>query len=121
VNGEVRPKKPLTEPTLLEMPEWLTEKFYREQIQPKLASSSRKTRVAIYSLRDRLHVLCDFTSNRGQLLSILEHYDTTSMTKRALVAPGDNHTPVVDIFAHAADGFENDAGAFRAGVVNGAD
>ena len=31
-------KKRLTEPTLLEMPEWLTEKVYREQMQPKLAA-----------------------------------------------------------------------------------
>jgi VWFA-related protein len=70
-------------------------------------------RVAIYSLRDRLHVLCDFTSDRGQLLSVLNDYDTTPMTKRALAEPGawDGTGPIA--------AFENGGAAFRAGIING--
>ncbi len=51
-------------------------------------------RVAIYSLRDSLEVLCDFTSDRGQLLAILKKYDTTSKTNREIVEPGAVHTPM---------------------------
>ncbi len=36
-----------------------------------------RDRVAIYGLRESLHVLCDFTSDRSQLLAILRNYDTT--------------------------------------------
>ena len=53
-----------------------------------------RDRVAIYSLRDSLSVLCDFTSNRDQLLDILKHYDTTPMTSRALAEPSNIHPPV---------------------------
>ncbi len=51
-------------------------------------------RVAIYGLRDSLQVLCDFTSDRGQLLAILKKYDTTSKTNREIVEPGAVHTPM---------------------------
>ncbi len=51
-------------------------------------------RVAIYGLRDSLQVLCDFTSDRGQLLAILKKYDTTSKTNRETVEPGEIHTPM---------------------------
>lgn len=50
--------------------------------------------VAIYGLRDSLQVLCDFTSDRGQLLAILKKYDTTSKTNREMVEPGAVHTPM---------------------------
>jgi VWFA-related protein len=50
--------------------------------------------VAIYGLRDSLQVLCDFTSDRGQLLAILIKYDTTSKTNREMVEPGAVHTPM---------------------------
>ena len=51
-------------------------------------------RVAIYSLNDGLHVLCDFTSDRAQLLSVVEKFDATSKTRREMVEPGATHTPV---------------------------
>lgn len=51
-------------------------------------------RVAIYGLRDSLEVLCDFTSNRDQLVSILKKYDTTPKTSREMVEPGAIHTPM---------------------------
>jgi VWFA-related protein len=39
-------------------------------------------------------VLCDFTSDRGQLLAILKKYDTTSKTSREMAEPGAVHTPM---------------------------
>ena len=53
-----------------------------------------KDRVAIYGLSDTLHVLCDFTSDRDRLLTILKNYDTTSKTNREAAEPGAYHTPV---------------------------
>ena len=55
---------------------------------------SPQDRVAIYGLRDSLRVLCDFTSDRGQLLAILKEYDTTSKTNREMAEPGAVHTPM---------------------------
>jgi VWFA-related protein len=55
---------------------------------------SPQDRVAIYGLRDSLQVLCDFTSDRGQLLAILKKYDTTSKTSREIAEPGAVHTPM---------------------------
>lgn len=46
-----------------------------------------RDRVAIYGLRDSLHVLCDFTSDRKQLLAVLQAYDTTSVTNRGRSEP----------------------------------
>jgi len=74
-----------------------------------------RDRVAIYGLRDSLHILCDFTSDRAQLLAVLKNYDTRSITNRETVEPGSMHPPVL---GHAADGFENGAAAFRAGSAN---
>jgi len=47
-----------------------------------------KDRVAIYGLSDTLHVLCDFTSDRDRLLSILQGYNASGRTDRDLVEPG---------------------------------
>ncbi len=55
-----------------------------------------KDRVAIYGLRQSLHVLCDFTCDRSQLLAILQKYDTTAITSRDIAEPGATHTPVPD-------------------------
>src|SRR5579864_1375139 len=74
-----------------------------------------RDRVAIYGLRDSLHVLCDFTNDRAQLLAILSKYDTTPATSRATAEPGYKTAPVNE---RAADPFENSAAAFAAGVVN---
>ncbi|HKF52571.1 MAG TPA: VWA domain-containing protein [Candidatus Acidoferrales bacterium] len=75
-----------------------------------------RDRVAIYGLRDSLRVLCDFTSDRDQLLTILKHYDTRPITNAAVAEPSAQHPPVAE---HAADGFENAGVLFHAGVVNG--
>ena len=55
---------------------------------------SPQDRVAIYGLRDSLQVLCDFTSDRAQLLATLKKYDTTSKTNREIVEPGAVRTPM---------------------------
>lgn len=52
-----------------------------KQLQPE-------DRVAIYGLTHSLHVVCDFTSDRNQLLAILKNYDTKSVTNRQVVEPG---------------------------------
>jgi VWFA-related protein len=51
-------------------------------------------RIAIYSLTDSLHVLCDFTCDRAQLLAVVGKYDPTSKTQREAVEPGEFHSPV---------------------------
>ena len=53
-----------------------------------------RDRVAIYGLSETLHVVCDFTSDRDRLLTILKNYDTTSKTNRQAAEPGAYHTPV---------------------------
>lgn len=53
----------------------------------------RRDRVAIYGLRNSLHVLCDFTSNRNELLAIVNGYDTTGMTSREGTDPSRVHIP----------------------------
>jgi VWFA-related protein len=50
-------------------------------------------RVALYGLSDTLHVLCDFTSDRNQLLAIVQSYDARSRTSREVVEPGGTHLP----------------------------
>jgi VWFA-related protein len=49
-------------------------------------------RIAVYGLTDSVHVLCDFTCNRDQLLKVVGKYDTASHTQRDAVEPGRFHT-----------------------------
>jgi|HubBroStandDraft_1064217.scaffolds.fasta_scaffold21024_2 VWFA-related protein len=53
-------------------------------------------RLAIYGLTDTLHVLCDFTCDRAQLLAIVNRYDPTSKTHREMAEPGQYHFPDQD-------------------------
>ena len=53
-------------------------------------------RVAIYGLRTSLHILCDFTSDRDRLLAIVKGYDTTALTNRNAVEPGEVYVPNAD-------------------------
>lgn len=46
-----------------------------------------RDRVAIYGLGNSLRVLCDFTSDRAELLAILKKYDTRSVTSREKAEP----------------------------------
>jgi VWFA-related protein len=50
-------------------------------------------RLAIYGLTDTLHVLCDFTCDRAQLLAIVNRYDPASKTQREMAEPGQYHFP----------------------------
>jgi VWFA-related protein len=50
-------------------------------------------RLAIYGLTDTLHVLCDFTCDRAQLLAIVNRYDPASKTQRAMAEPGQYSFP----------------------------
>jgi VWFA-related protein len=50
-------------------------------------------RLAIYGLTDILHVLCDFTCDRAQLLAIVNRYDPASKTQRAMAEPGQYSFP----------------------------
>jgi VWFA-related protein len=50
-------------------------------------------RVALYGLSDTLHVLTDFTSDRSQLLAIVQSYDARSRTSREVAEPGGTHLP----------------------------
>lgn len=79
-----------------------------QQLQPQ-------DRVAIYGLTNSLHVLCDFTCDRDQLLAILKSYDTSSITNRAVVEPGKH---IMDFPGHdsrAAD-ILKPAGSFEDGA-----
>jgi VWFA-related protein len=55
-----------------------------------------KNSIAIYGLTDTVHVLCDFTCDRAQLLAVVSRYDATSKTRREAVEPGDYHFPEPD-------------------------
>jgi len=52
-------------------------------------------RLAIYGLSDSLRVLCDFTCDRAQLLSVVSKYDTRAKTQRETVEAGQFHLPNV--------------------------
>ena len=79
-----------------------------------------RDRVAIYGLRDSLHVLCDFTSDRAELLAIVSKYDTSSVTNRAVVAPAHRGHPFIPLTSAAkeASSFENGAALTLAGIAN---
>ena len=90
---------------------------FTQQLQPQ-------DRVAIYGLQHSLHVLCDFTSDRDQLLTILRNYDTRSLTNREVVEPGNtmiimpgHDNPMADILGQAGE-FENGASGSLAGAAN---
>src|SRR6185437_12609931 len=88
---------------------------FLRQLQPE-------DRVAIYGLTHSLHVVCDFTSDRNQLLSILKDYDTKSVTNRQIVEPGktvipeDGHKGFVPFTQ--GNRFENGASLRLAGGAN---
>lgn len=90
-----------------------------KQLQPQ-------DRLAIYGLRHTLRVLCDFTSNRDQLLALLKNYDASSITNRRIVEPGNtmiveggHDNPADGIAAGAAmSRFENEGSGARAAAAN---
>ena len=62
-----------------------------------LETMSPRDRIALYGLSDSLHVLCDFTCDRDQLLESARKYDATSKTRREDVEPGEFHLPNVPL------------------------
>lgn len=58
-----------------------------------LKQADPRDRIAIYGLTQSLHVLCDFTCDREQLLSVVSKYDVTSHTQRDTAEPGNFHLP----------------------------
>jgi VWFA-related protein len=50
-------------------------------------------RIAIYGLSRSLHVLCDFTCDRDQLLKVVNKYDARSITQRDAAEAGVIHLP----------------------------
>jgi len=58
-----------------------------------LKQADPRDRIAIYGLTRSLHVLCDFTCNREQLLAVVSKYDVTSHTQRDTAEPGNFHLP----------------------------
>lgn len=78
-----------------------------------------RDRVAIYGLQHRLHVLCDFTSDRAQLLAIVSKYDTSSATNRAVVEPARRTAPIRDAAPIRDEvAFENGAALTLAAMAN---
>lgn len=50
-------------------------------------------RIAIYGLSRSLHVLCDFTCDRDELLKVVSRYDARSITQRDAAEVGTIHLP----------------------------
>ncbi|MFI5095564.1 MAG: VWA domain-containing protein [Candidatus Acidiferrum sp.] len=65
----------------------------KQHLMEFLKQLDTNDRLAIYGLTDSLHVLCDFTCDRAQLLAIVNKYDPTSKTQREVAEPGAVHTP----------------------------
>ena len=65
-----------------------------------------KDRIAIYGLTDKLHVLCDFTCNRDQLLAVVRRYNATGKTQHDTSEPGNTHFDEMD--PEGTHGFEAD-------------
>lgn len=66
----------------------------KQHLMEFLKQADPRDRVAIYGLTQSLHVLCDFTCDREQLLAMVSKYDVTSHTRRDTVESGNFHTPV---------------------------
>ncbi|HEV2289822.1 MAG TPA: VWA domain-containing protein [Candidatus Acidoferrales bacterium] len=81
-------------------------------------------RIAIYGLHHSLYVLCDFTSDRDQLLNILKNYDAKSITNREIVEPGrtainlSGHDSTAENFFRQGSGFDNSASMRLAAGAN---
>jgi len=77
-------------------PYWLEDHalaMAKRRLMEFLKQLDSKGRIAIYGLTDTVHVLCDFTCDRDQLLAVVNRYDATSKTRREAVEPGDYHFP----------------------------
>jgi VWFA-related protein len=84
-------------PTIFEnTPHWMEDHALanaKAHLLEYLKNLGPQDRVALYGLSDTLHVLCDFTNDRSQLLAIVENYDAHSRTSREVVEPSASHLP----------------------------
>ncbi len=76
-----------------------------------------KDRVAVYSLGESLDVLCDFTSDREELRTILKNYRASSLTRREEVEPLAVHTPVGPVFDEPIDRDRRNFTTSRTGIA----
>jgi VWFA-related protein len=75
----------------------------KQHLMEFLKSADSDDRIAIYGLRRSLHVLCDFTCDRGRLMAVVGKYDTTSLTQRELAEPGNVHLPNAETLSQHID------------------
>jgi VWFA-related protein len=75
----------------------------KQRLMEFLKQADPRDRIAIYGLTQSLHVLCDFTCDREQLLAAISKYDVTSHTRRDTVEPGNFHTSVPGEFNEHLD------------------
>jgi VWFA-related protein len=68
----------------------------KQHLMDFLKALDPNDRIAIYGLTDKLHVLCDFTCNREQLLAVVSKYDATSRSLREASEPGNFYFPDQD-------------------------
>lgn len=107
-------------------PHWLEDlalQNARQHLIQFITNLDPRDRVAIYGLDHSLHVLCDFTSDRAELLAILKKYDTRPVTNREVVEPGrtvirdGGHKSGNAVF-QAGSGFETEASERLATAAN---
>jgi VWFA-related protein len=72
----------------------------KQHLMEYLKQLGPSQRIAIYGLSRTLHVLCDFTCDRDQLLAVVGKYDASSHTLRDSAESGNFHPP------DATPGFE---------------
>jgi VWFA-related protein len=78
------------------MPFWLEDHALsnaKQHLMEYLKQLGPNRRIAIYGLSRTLHVLCDFTCDRDQLLAVVAKYDASSHTVRDSAEPGTFHPP----------------------------
>ena len=76
----------------------------KEQLLRFVKEMAPKDHMAIYSPGHSLTALCDFTSDRQELMAVLTKYRATALTSREVVEPGSIHTPTLCCaFDHAVD------------------
>jgi len=75
-------------------------------------------RIAIYGLSRSLHVLCDFTCDRDQLLAVVNRYDASSITQRDAAQTAAFHLPDQPPDEHGFSNSETGSAEVFAGMNN---
>lgn len=79
-------------------PSWLEDHALaaaKQRLLVFLKQMDSNRRIAINGLGARLHVLCDFTCTREQLVAVVGRYDATGVAQRETTEPGNVHPPNV--------------------------